>query len=126
MKLALKEVPKFCKNCKYHVNGECHHPENMKYNLVTGDGYPIASAEELRNTDLEEYCGDKALWFEPIPQQNQDVHFGDIPWNIALPETPQNQQPRSPKYAVDPMQFTPPRDESNDPPVPGKRILLPL
>ena len=109
------DKPKFCKDCKWYIDGCCEYPDNMTYDLVTGDGTPKNSCKDLRCVNGRQ-CGPEASWFEP-----KEPTFVDAMVNVAIdayrnmPPPHQQDNPRQPRYAVNPDQFAPPPDEGEDP-----------
>lgn len=114
------DKPRFCKDCKWYLNQNCEHPSNMDYDLVTGEGVSRQTPATLRKysemTNITVSCGPEASWFEP-----KEPTFVDAMVDIAIdaynnmPPQRARDNPRQPRYAVNPDQFAPPPDEGEDP-----------
>lgn len=103
------DKPKFCKDCKWYNAPFCENPNNMDYDLVTGEGTSKFSPGTLRLVDGQ--CGLTAVWFEP----KEPTFVDAIDAYRNMPPPHQQDNPRQPRYAVNPDQFAPPPDEGEDP-----------
>jgi hypothetical protein len=73
---------KFCYDCK-HLKSRfhlyCHHPKNVRVDLVTGDLRAKIQIKDLRTGLSEDYCGENAIWFEP-----KEPKPAPLPWYINM------------------------------------------
>jgi len=68
------QAVKFCKDCLYLNTDffDCHSPQNIERNLVTGIPQERAStAGDARN--WPHLCGPEAKWFEPKPTDPEAI-----------------------------------------------------
>lgn len=52
---------RFCKDCKYHFNGECQAPDAEERRNPVSGMWPLA--RDMRSTPL--HCGHFAYWYDP-------------------------------------------------------------
>src|SRR3990167_8868833 len=61
--------PRFCTSCKHFIKPDCHHPNNIRQSMVTGEHKPEQSPNYLRSRHSISYvaCEPEGRWWEPEP-----------------------------------------------------------
>ena len=67
--------PKFCTSCKHFIKPDCHHPNNIRQSMVTGEHKPEQSPNYLRSRHSISYvaCEPEGRWWEPEPPAAEEI-----------------------------------------------------